>query len=212
MRLFWTGNRPPFFSDKSKERLFQSLLGLAHHDPQAENSRRIHFYQSNDLDRKKTFTSTDEFLSRLTNFDLYHHYYQNESTYIRLILLISTAISIQIPKIINWLRSVDNLSWKARWLVIVPWRIYSEWHHLLTTYSTSFIEQQRSSLSKTCRISILKRVWLKLQVFFLDGISFEFISFILFFLFSSLPSISSSNWYPLRWLQVLVITAFSEPI
>ena len=129
-----------------------------------------------------------------------------------LILLISTAISIQIPKI------VGQLTAKRRQTYLEKQADYYRTledlfrgHHLVNKLTLPhFIEQQRSSL-KNLQDKYLGYGLTKITGILLTGISFEFISLILFsYLAYSLyhqqigiPEVVASFGY---------ITAFSEPI
>ena len=212
MRLDW--KQAILFSTNLKNDWFQSLLGLAHHDFKQKTVAEYISYQSNDLDslEKDYLPPLMSFFKQILRILIYIIIITRTiNPIVALILLISTAISIQIPKI------VGQLTAKRRQTYLEKQGDYYRTledlfrgHHLVNKLTLPhFIEQQRSSL-KNLQDKYLGYGLTKITGILLTGISFEFISLILFsYLAYSLyhhqigiPVVASFGY----------ITAFSEPI
>lgn len=213
MRLDW--KQAILFSTNLKNDWFQSLLGLSHHDFKQKTVAEYISYQSNDLDslEKDYLPPLMSFFKQILRILIYTIIITRTiNPIVALILLISTAISIQIPKI------VGQLTAKRRQIYLEKQGDYYRTledlfrgHHLVNKLTLPhFIEQQRSSL-KNLQDKYLGYGLTKITGILLTGISFEFISLILFsYLAYSLyhqqigiPEVVASFGY---------ITAFSEPI
>ena len=213
MQLDW--KQAILFSTNLKNDWFQSLLGLAHHDFKKKTVAEYISYQSNDLDslEKDYLPPLMSFFKQILRILIYTFIISKTiNLVVALILLISTVISIQIPKI------VGQMTARRRTVYLEKQGDYYRTledlfrgHHLVNKLTLPhFIEQQRSSL-KDLQDKYLSYGLTKIKGILLTGVSFEFISAVLFtYLAYSLyhqqigiPEVVASFGY---------INAFSEPI
>ena len=109
MRLDW--KQAILFSTNLKNDWFQSLLGLAHHDFKKKTVAEYISYQSNDLDslEKDYLPPLMSFFKQILRILIYTFIISKTINLVAaLILLISTAISIQIPKIVGQMQDVEQ--------------------------------------------------------------------------------------------------------
>lgn len=213
MRLDW--KQAILFSTHLKNDWFHSLLELSHHDFKQKTVAEYISYQSNDLDslEKDYLPLLMSFIKQILRILIYTVVISRTiNPLVALILLVSTAVSIQIPKI------VGKLTAQRRQVYLEKQGNYYrtledllKGHHLVNQVTLSgFQDQQRNALN-TLQDKYLGYGLTKIMGILLTGLSFEFISIVLFaYLAYSLatqqlgiPEVVASFGY---------ITAFSEPI
>lgn len=213
MRLDW--KQAILFSTHLKNDWFQALLELGHHDFKQKTVAEYISYQSNDLDslEKDYLPPLMSFIKQILRILIYTVVISRTiNPLVALILLVSTAVSIQIPKI------VGKLTAQRRQVYLEKQGNYYrtledllKGHHLVNQVTLSgFQDQQRNALN-TLQDKYLGYGLTKIMGILLTGLSFEFISIVLFaYLAYSLatqqlgiPEVVASFGY---------ITAFSEPI
>lgn len=213
MRLDW--KQGIIFSTILKNDWFQSLLMLSHHDFKKKTVAEYISYQSNDLDslEKDYLPPLMSFVKQILRILIYTIIISRTiNPIVALILLISTGISIQIPKI------VGKLTAQRRQIYLEKQGNYYRTledlfrgHHLVNTVTMPrFLEQQKHAL-KELQKKYLHYGLTKITGLLLTGASFEFISIVLFIYLAhslyhhqiGIPEVAASLGY---------ITAFSEPI
>ncbi|RSJ20505.1 Thiamine import ATP-binding protein ThiQ [Streptococcus intermedius] len=213
MRLDW--KQIILFSTHLKNDWFHSLLELRHHDFKQKTVAEYISYQSNDLDslEKDYLPPLMSFIKQILRILIYTVVISRTiNPLVAFILLVSTVISIQIPKI------VGKLTAQRRQVYLEKQGDYYrtledllKGHHLVNQITLSgFQDQQRNALN-TLQDKYLGYGLTKIMGILLTGLSFEFISIVLFaYLAYSLatqqlgiPEVVASFGY---------ITAFSEPI
>ena len=213
MRLDW--KQTILFSTHLKNDWFHSLLELRHHDFKQKTVAEYISYQSNDLDslEKDYLPPLMSFIKQILRILIYTVVISRTiNPLVAFILLVSTVISIQIPKI------VGKLTAQRRQVYLEKQGDYYrtledllKGHHLVNQITLSgFQDQQRNALN-TLQDKYLGYGLTKIMGILLTGLSFEFISIVLFaYLAYSLatqqlgiPEVVASFGY---------ITAFSEPI
>lgn len=213
MRLDW--KQAILFSTYLKNDWFQALLELGHHDFKQKTVAEYISYQSNDLDslEKDYLPPLMSFIKQILRILIYTVVISRTiNPLVALILLVSTAVSIQIPKI------VGKLTAQRRQVYLEKQGDYYrtledllKGHHLVNQITLpGFQKQQRNALN-TLQDKYLGYGLTKIMGILLTGLSFEFISIVLFaYLAYSLatnqlgiPEVVASFGY---------ITAFSEPI
>ena len=213
MRLDW--EQAIIFSTQLKNDWFHSLLELGHHDFKQKTVAEYISYQANDLDslEKDYLPPLMSFIKQILRILIYTVVISRTiNPFVAFILLVSTSISIQIPKI------VGKFTAQRRQVYLEKQGDYYRTledllmgHHLVNQVTLSgFQDQQRNALN-TLQDKYLGYGLTKIMGILLTGLSFEFISIVLFaYLAYSLvtqqlgiPEVVASFGY---------ITAFSEPI
>ena len=203
------------FSTTLKNEWFRSLLGLSHHDFKQKTVAEYISYQSNDLDslEKDYLPPLMSFIKQILRIIIYAFIISRTiNPIVSLILIFSTGISIQIPKI------VGKLTANRRQVYLKKQGDYYRTledllmgHHLVNKLTMShFLNQQKSSL-KNLQDKYFKYGLTKITGILLTGVSFEFISLVLFIYLAyslshqqlGIPEVVASFGY---------INAFSEPI
>ena len=213
MRLDW--KQAIIFSTQLKNDWFHSLLELGHHDFKQKTVAEYISYQANDLDslEKDYLPPLMSFIKQILRILIYTVVISRTiNPFVAFILLVSTSISIQIPKI------VGKLTAQRRQVYLEKQGDYYrtledllKGHHLVNQVTLSGFQDQQGTALKTLQDKYLGYGLTKIMGILLTGLSFEFISIVLFaYLAYSLvtqqlgiPEVVASFGY---------ITAFSEPI
>lgn len=213
MRLDW--KQAIIFSTHLKNDWFHSLLELGHHDFKQKTVAEYISYQANDLDslEKDYLPPLMSFIKQILRILIYTVVISRTiNPFVAFILLVSTSISIQIPKI------VGKLTAQRRQVYLEKQGDYYrtledllKGHHLVNQVTLSGFQDQQGTALKTLQDKYLGYGLTKIMGILLTGLSFEFISIVLFaYLAYSLvtqqlgiPEVVASFGY---------ITAFSEPI
>lgn len=213
MRLDW--KQAILFSTHLKNDWFHSLLELRHHDFKQKTVAEYISYQSNDLDslEKDYLPPLMSFIKQILRILIYTVVISHTiNPLVALILLVSTAISIQIPKI------VGKLTAQRRQVYLEKQGDYYrtledllKGHHLVNQVTLSGFQDQQGTALNTLQDKYLGYGLTKIMGILLTGLSFEFISIVLFaYLAYSLVT------KQLGIAEVVAsfgyITAFSEPI
>jgi len=172
------------FSTTLKNEWFRSLLGLSHHDFKQKTVAEYISFQSNDLDslEKDYLPPLMSFIKQILRIIIYAFIISRTiNPIVSLILIFSTGISIQIPKI------VGKLTANRRQVYLKKqgdhYRTLEDLlmgHHLVNKLTMShFLNQQKRSL-KNLQDKYFKYGLTKITGILLTGVSFEFISLVLF--------------------------------
>lgn len=213
MRLDW--KQAIIFSTQLKNDWFHSLLELGHHDFKQKTVAEYISYQANDLDslEKDYLPPLMSFIKQILRILIYTVVISHTiNPLVALILLVSTAVSIQIPKI------VGKLTAQRRQVYLEKQGDYYrtledllKGHHLVNQVTLSgFQDQQRNALN-TLQDKYLGYGLTKIMGILLTGLSFEFISIVLF-TYLAYSLVSQQLGIPEVVASFGYITAFSEPI
>lgn len=175
MRLDW--KQAILFSTHLKNDWFRSLLGLGHHDFKQKTVAEYISYQSNDLDslEKDYLPPLMSFIKQILQMLIYTIVISRTiNPLVALILLVSTAVSIQIPKL------VGKLTARRRQVYLKKQGDYYRTledlfsgHHLVNqTTLPGFLNQQRRSL-KALQDKYLAYGLTKIKGILLTGVSFD---------------------------------------